>query len=171
MYLWQRSAESVHFTCALVTSLKLWHKSVNKNFVCCGVQRADVADARSVLCDKRILEIVCLNSICNSSRCSAEKVRGFRGECANMRICMRMCNRRIFAYSHIGTLAYSNMPMCEYASNLTDVKISGTHWKCIENCRQSISLYFVNLCHYKWGWGLRRGQSPLPSKETITFAK
>jgi len=31
------------------------------------------------------------------------------------------------------------------------VKISGTHWKCIEKIRQSISLYFVNLCHYKWG--------------------
>ena len=95
----------------------------------CLLQRVDVADARSVLCDKRILEIVCLNNICNSSRCSAEKLRRFIGECANMRICMRMCNRRILAYSHIRTFAYwhigifecANMPMCEYASNLTDV--------------------------------------------------
>ena len=36
------------------------------------------------------------------------------------------------------------------------VKISGTHRKCIDKIRQCISVYFVNLCHYNWGWGLGR---------------
>jgi len=94
--------------------LKIMTQKCKQKF--CLLRRADVADAGSVVCDKRNLEIVCLNSICNSSRCSAEKVRGFIGECANMRTCMRMCNRRIFAHSHIGTLAYSNVRICQCAN-------------------------------------------------------
>ena len=62
--------------------LKIMTQKCKQKF--CLLRMVDVADARSVLCDKRILERVCLNSICNSSRCSAEKVRRFIGECANM---------------------------------------------------------------------------------------
>ena len=75
------------------------------------------------------------------------------------------CCWREQIYEFIHQMArYNATKVLPLTSQTARVKISGTHRKCIDKIRQCISLYFVNLCHYKWGWGLEMGLCPLPSK-------